>query len=31
MKVLMPQLKGETDGNTIRTVVLEELKTLTTA
>jgi uncharacterized protein YqeY len=31
MKLLMPQLKGETDGNTIRTVVLEELKSLTTA
>ena len=31
MKLLMPRLKGEADGNTIRTVVLEELKTLTTA
>ncbi|HEY0797766.1 MAG TPA: GatB/YqeY domain-containing protein [Candidatus Baltobacteraceae bacterium] len=31
MKVLMPKLKGETDGGTIRTVVLEELKSLTTA
>ncbi len=28
MKLLMPQLKGETDGNTIRAVVLEELKAL---
>ena len=25
MKVLMPQLKGEADGNTIRQLVLEEL------
>ena len=28
MKLLMPQLKSEADGNTIRTVVLEELKAL---
>ncbi len=28
MKLLMPKLKGEADGNTIRTVVLEELKSL---
>ena len=25
MKVLMPKLKGEADGNTIRQLVLEEL------
>ncbi len=28
MKAVMPTLKGETDGNTIRQVVLEELKSL---
>jgi hypothetical protein len=28
MKLLMPQLKGEADGATIRTVVVEELKAL---
>jgi len=28
MKVLMPQLKAEADGNTIRTLVLEELQKL---
>jgi uncharacterized protein len=28
MKVVMPQLRGEADGNTIRQVVLEELKAL---
>jgi hypothetical protein len=28
MKILMPQLKGETDGSTVRQVVLEELKAL---
>ena len=28
MKLLMPQLKGEADGTTIRTVVVEELKAL---
>lgn len=28
MKLLMPRLKGETDGATIRTVVLEELQHL---
>ena len=31
MKTLLPQLKGETDGATIRTVVLEELKSLGSA
>ena len=31
MKVLMPQLKGEADGGTIRQVVLEELKSLSDA
>jgi uncharacterized protein YqeY len=30
MKLLMPQLKGEADGGTIRQVVLEELKSLET-
>jgi uncharacterized protein YqeY len=28
MKLLMPQLKGEADGNTIRAVVVEELRAL---
>ena len=28
MKLVMPQLRGEADGNTIRQVVLEELKAL---
>jgi uncharacterized protein YqeY len=28
MKVLMPQLRGEADGGTIRAVVVEELKSL---
>jgi uncharacterized protein YqeY len=28
MKAVMPTLKGETDGNTVRQVVLEELKSL---
>jgi uncharacterized protein YqeY len=28
MKVLMPKLKAEADGNTIRTIVAEELKAL---
>ena len=28
MKLLMPKLKGEADGTTIRTVVMEELKAL---
>ena len=28
MKAVMPQLKGEADGNTIRSIVLEELKAL---
>jgi len=31
MKALMPQLRGEADGGTIREVVLEELKALETA
>lgn len=31
MKVLMPQLRGEAEGSTIREVVLEELKALETA
>lgn len=28
MKLIMPQLRGEADGNTIREIVLEELKAL---
>jgi uncharacterized protein len=28
MKLIMPQLRGEADGNTIRQIVLEELKAL---
>jgi len=28
MKALMPRLKGEADGNTIRTIVTDELRTL---
>ncbi len=28
MKLLMPQLRGEADGNTIRQLVVEELKSL---
>jgi len=28
MKAVMPQLKGEADGGTIRAVVLEELQAL---
>jgi uncharacterized protein YqeY len=31
MKVLMPQLRGEADGETIRAVVLEELRALESA
>jgi uncharacterized protein YqeY len=30
MKLLMPKLKGEADGNTIRAVVMEELRALGT-
>jgi uncharacterized protein YqeY len=31
MKLVMPKLKGEADGSTIRTVVLEELRALESA